>query len=905
MHTFGRQTGRTDDTASLAAARSAPTQHRRRRTGSKPKMRTMRSTTVLTAAVLTAALATASPAQHNRPQPITPEPLADSDSSLARADIRPQPQAHDREETGRIISNGPTRREIPDEQVILAFDDVSVMDTIEFIVKTTGKVVMPLQPGALKGRKISLINDSPISRAQALDLLFQAFKLNGIGVIERDDIIIIDTLDNIHRTQFTPVLNAQVDIMNRTDVGVVVMKIFSLTEAPAADIAEHIDTLYQLGDKLAVDPNSNQVVVIGDIGLQQQVQRLIDELDATWINAETRTFRLRYADAGQVADNIYDLFESDGSTSTGASRPRTRTRNPRQAPQQSQVPGVGPGPTVELRVTVSSQNNSLTVQAAPTIVRDIDRLIDTEWDLPREPGTSKIYTLKYTDCIKVRDLLRDLIGSGGGGSTGRRPAGTPGGAQGRTDVSDQLGGVYQIEAYPDSQSLVVLSKTTESLDYLDYVVQSLDQPSDVALPQVIPLKHANAVDLAQEVNVLLSTGGNVTLTQPDSGLSGEGVEGFGSDSGGAGAGGQVGGAQTAGQINFPWQRGQQPEGQTPESSLIGKTRVVPIVRQNALAVLSPPAYRESVYNMIIDLDQPGRQVMISAIIAEVELGSDFALGLRVSNSGEILGGGNPDNRIGGSFNTSAEETGFLDSLFDTSVLDVSVNINAVIQALDEITTVRILQQPRVFTADNQEAQFFDGQDFPFLTNTQTTDQGTVNESTEYRPVGIFLNVRPRITAQRDIDLDVYLELSSIVPGQTQFGSAIVDRRTTISRVVLKDKQTVVLSGILTDRESQITRKVPFFGDIPVIGELFKSRENSKTTTELIAFITPHVVDRPEALSDFAETDTRRLDDISKPLDQQDPDSNSPRAIRERLLPPDVKREYDVNEPEEAQPKVDS
>jgi len=849
---------------------------------SSQMMRSMMMTIVATALLAPMALA-----QNGRPAPSEPETRG---RDLARADIRPdRPEPEDNGQlTPRRTPSGPVRdREIPDEQVILAFDDVSVMETVPFIVQTTGKVVMPLQPGALKGRKISLVNDKPVSRAEALDLLFTAFRLNGIGIIERDDIIIIDTLDNIARTNLPPVIDATQDVMDRSDIGVVVLKLFKLDEAPVEDIAEQLESLFQLGDKLAVDPNSNQIMVLGDIGLQQQIQRIVNELDETWINAETRTFRLRYADAGEVSDNIYDLFESDGTSSTQRRTGRRTSRNPRQAAQQ--VPGVGPGPSVELRVTVSVPQNSLTVQAAPSIVREIDELIHTEWDLPRAPETSKIYALKYTDPIKVRDLLRELLGAGRSGtSRAASSRGTPGG-QGRSDVAEQLGGVYQIEAYPDANSLVVLCKTTESLDFLDHLVSELDQPTEVGLPQIVALKHASAVEVAQEINALLSTGGNITLDAPETGLTGEGIEGQDSQSGGATTtGGGAGAGQTAGQIQLPWQRGQQPEDQSPESALIGKTRVVPIVRQNALAVLAPPSMREPITNAIMQFDKPGRQVMISAIIAEVELTDEFALGLRVSNSGDILGGGNPDNRIGGTFNTSASEDPFLDDLFDTSVLDVSVNINAVIQALDEVTNVRILQQPRVFTADNQEAQFFDGQDFPFLTNTQTTDQGTVNESTEYRPVGIFLNVRPRITSQKDIDLDINLELSSIVPGQTQFGSAIVDRRTTTTNVILQDRQTIVLSGILTDRESQITRKVPFLGDIPLLGELFTSRENSKTTTELIAFITPHVVDSPSELEEFNQKDNYRLDEMSRPLKEQDPQSNTPKAIRERMLPPDVK-----------------
>jgi len=117
-----------------------------------------------------------------------------------------------------------------------------------------------------------------------------------------------------------------------------------------------------------------------------------------------------------------------------------------------------------------------------------------------------------------------------------------------------------------------------------------------------------------------------------------------------------------------------------------------------------------------------------------------------------------------------------------------------------------------------------------------------------------------------------------VPGQTLFGGAILNRRETTSKVIIKNGQTIVLSGILTDSESQITRGIPLLSDIPFIGELFKSHENSKTTTELIAFITPIVVDNP------AENDTDkahdRLKSLAQPLKQQ---AKNAKTITQRIL----------------------
>lgn len=86
-----------------------------------------------------------------------------------------------------------------------------------------------------------------------------------------------------------------------------------------------------------------------------------------------------------------------------------------------------------------------------------------------------------------------------------------------------------------------------------------------------------------------------------------------------------------------------------------------------------------------------------------------------------------------------------------------------------------------------------------------------------------------------------LELSNIQPQQTLFGGFVVDRRETTTQLIVKDGQTVIMSGILRSEDSDVIRKVPGIGDVPLIGELFKSRERIKSTTELIAFITPLVV----------------------------------------------------------------
>src|SRR5690606_14011104 len=144
------------------------------------------------------------------------------------------------------------------------------------------------------------------------------------------------------------------------------------------------------------------------------------------------------------------------------------------------------------------------------------------------------------------------------------------------------------------------------------------------------------------------------------------------------------------------------------SNLIGQLRIVPVWRQNALMVLAPPEYKASVIELIQQLDQPGRQVLVKAIIVEMSRDDATALGLRWSSDPINLS--RPDNSIGISAAASGTENDIFGNLFDTSVLSVETSLNAVLQALAEKTDIALLSEPKIFTSDNQEAEFFDGQD---------------------------------------------------------------------------------------------------------------------------------------------------------------------------------------------------
>jgi type II secretion system protein D len=827
----------------------------------------------------------------------------------ARQDDRPDPVAPERSAAPAVeapaasatANNNDTRLNRPpmaDELVPLGFKDVLVEETFAFLAVGTGKVVMPVNLMGLRNRRVTLLTERPVPRSRALDLLFQAFRVNGVGVIEREDVLIVGLIDELAQIKQAEVIDADESIAHRLDRGNFVVKMYRIRNVPADAVAQHLTENLPSYATVTVDINSNQIMVFGDIALCQHFQVIIDKLDANYLRPETRTFRLAHADAQDIANQILELYENRGQ-GAGAARPQQPRAGAQpvrgaQAAQAPRVAGATVGPELELRVAVLTQLNSLTVIGEPAVVTEIGRLIKNEWDLPRAPGTSRIFTLRYTDPIKVAERLNSLLGQGGGTIAGRTAGagGRPGGAGG-TSVDQQLSGIYKIESYPDTNQILIFAKTEESLAFITGVIKELDQPTTIGLPFVVELKHASAVELAEQLNALLAEAGSgASIRAPEEGLSGASLSQAGQGAG-VGAGTAGGGGSAAGTLDFPWQRGgRQRDDQTPESPLIGKVRIVPIVRQNALAILCPRPQEEAVRELIEYFDRPGRQVMISVILAELVLSDTLALGLRFSSSSSIAQSATPDNLFTSTLGISGSstDTGTLGRLFDTSIINTEANLSLVLQALKQENNLRVLQQPVVFTADNREAFFFDGQEIPFITNTTINSLGQPTDSFDYRDVGIVLNARPRITRTRDIDMELRLELSAIVPGQTLFGGAIIDKRLTTTHVIVKNGQTIVLSGILKESESKIRRRIPFLGEIPIIGELFTSRENVLRTSELVAFITPIVVDNPdENDSNFQEAWRSRLDDLVRPVDEQfrefraDPEKYRRRMSQDRGL----------------------
>jgi general secretion pathway protein D len=178
--------------------------------------------------------------------------------------------------------------------------------------------------------------------------------------------------------------------------------------------------------------------------------------------------------------------------------------------------------------------------------------------------------------------------------------------------------------------------------------------------------------------------------------------------------------------------------------------------------------------------------------------------------------------------------------------------------------VNVLSTPQILTSDNKEAEILVGQNVPFISQSSTTTglgvtptgsvQGVVN-SIVRQDVGIILKITPQITEGDHVKLDIYLENSSVVNQSAQLTVTVgptINKRSTKTSVVVKDNQIVVVGGLLQDNNEEQITKVPFLGDIPLLGQLFQSKTSSRQKTNLIVFLNPHVIKEAERLAEITK-----------------------------------------------------
>lgn len=288
------------------------------------------------------------------------------------------------------------------------------------------------------------------------------------------------------------------------------------------------------------------------------------------------------------------------------------------------------------------------------------------------------------------------------------------------------------------------------------------------------------------------------------------------------------------------------------------------IETNSVIVRGTQRQLAEVAQLIKALDVRRPQVMIEAAIVEVSgevaerLGVQLGFGEGAPAGGIAAtsfgnGGGSLQNILValGQNNAAALSTGL-------SVGLAADNFGALIQALNTSTSANLLSTPSVTTMDNQAATIVVGQNVAFRTGRLTTHGGNVAEVIERQDVGITMNVKPRITAGGVVQLEIEQEVSSLT-NQAVTGAAdlVTNRRVINTTVLAENRGTVVLGGLITDDRLLSNQKVPLLGDVPIVGNLFKSRSNSRNKRTLFVFLRPTIMNSREDLEQAAAAKYRR------------------------------------------------
>lgn len=259
--------------------------------------------------------------------------------------------------------------------------------------------------------------------------------------------------------------------------------------------------------------------------------------------------------------------------------------------------------------------------------------------------------------------------------------------------------------------------------------------------------------------------------------------------------------------------------------------------QNSLLIQGTPQQYHELLTLLSQLDQLPPQVALDVTIAEFDISDNFTAGIS-----KLLIDSTKNKNEQGSISFDPFGGGFSFSGI-SGVGEVELSLIA------EKSKSRVLSRPYLVVQDGESASITAGSQVPIQTGSETTDGGNTTTVIQYRSTGVSLNVTPTINADGLVSLTISQSVSSSEPGPGDLNPIITDRSLNTA-VLVGNGQTAILGGLIQNNEGNRGNSVPFFGDLPLIGNLFKSKADSFSRSELVIMITPKILKNSTDLDDF-------------------------------------------------------
>jgi general secretion pathway protein D len=479
-------------------------------------------------------------------------------------------------------------------------------------------------------------------------------------------------------------------------------------------------------------------------------------------------------------------------------------------------------------INANPSTNTLVITDYADNLKRIAQMI-AALDVPQSTDMEAI-PLQYGVATDLAPVVQKLVDGGGG-------AAAAGGGVGQTTT---------VMADSRTNSLMVKAPNAARLAMIRGLVARMDRPGTSGVGgsgiYVVYLRNADAVKLATVLRAAFPQGGS---------SGGGGGASSTPSSSTPNAGAALAGASGAST------QSTSPVGASAQPSTGGFIQADPST--NSLVITASEALYKQLRTVIDQLDTRRAQIYVEAMIVEVSESKLAQAGVQwaaAAGNNNIVGAGTglssgtiPSlfSLAGASQSTVAGLTGF-NIGFLHKMSDGTYNLGALATFLETNAGGNVLSKPNMIALDNEEAKIVVGQNVPFVTgsysNGSTSSSGSVNPFTtvERKDVGLTLRVRPQVGEGNTVRMTVFQENSSVDSASKSSTTGLTTNKSSIeTTVVVDDGQILVLGGLLKDGYSDGDSKVPVLGDIPILGNLFKSRSRSREKTNLMVFLRPVVM----------------------------------------------------------------
>ena len=377
---------------------------------------------------------------------------------------------------------------------------------------------------------------------------------------------------------------------------------------------------------------------------------------------------------------------------------------------------------------------------------------------------------------------------------------------------------------PSTNSLIMVDNAS-NIQRLNEIIATLDQPTPRRLEtiKVFNIQHTNAADLAKTLQALLAA--------------------------------------------------KKPA--TPKEQIF----ISSYTSTNSILISAPPEDMKEIERIIADIDTFRPQVLVEAAIVEVsttkglELGVEWLGGVRSGTDGLAVGGfvqqGGSLVPVGSGVAQAIKDgdpskgAANLKTGLNIGVLGKSIrfmgkeypSLAAFVRALSTVENVNILSTPQILTLNNEEAEIIVGENRPYETSQRLDAAGNPIYSYDYRDVGVKLKVKPTINKDGFVYLNIYQEVTKVSQAATEATGATRPttlKRSTKTTVGVKDSQTIVISGLISDDTTGTSQGIPLLSSIPLLGYLFGSKQKINEKKNLLVFITPKIVYLPEQMDEITK-----------------------------------------------------